>query len=346
MNKIYIRFPNWVGDVIMATSFLSLLRQKQPYAHITVAIRKHLSPLLWGNQDYNEILEISKREEHHPLEILKWAKRLKAENFNTAFILPPSFSSALPAFLSGIPARIGWKTDARGFLLNQGVVIDRHISRKTLLVRQYADLLQQTGIPKPESIHLPKLVITEKHQELFRQTAFYKKFILLNRPLIALNGSATYGPAKTWIPSRFAALAENLKSRTKGSVVLIGAPAEKQDLELIRGFADFFTFDECFIGSSQNGIAEMIALLSQIDLLISNDTGAAHISAALNRPTLVIFGSTSPLWTPPQGEKVKMIYNPSPCSPCFTKKCGLDRKRCMENISVNEVYEEAAKLLT
>ena len=343
MNKILIRFPNWVGDVVMATSFLATVRNEFPAANISVALREHLAPLLWGNPNISEIITVTKSDEHDLKNILKWAHALREKKFDAAFILPISFSSALPVYIAGIPVRIGWKTDGRWLLINKGINRDRPFSRR-LLTDQYRDLLEAAAPGKEIKKTAPRLYITNMHRDMASQALRRSDIMLLRRPVIAINPSATFGPSKKWIPLRYGWVIEQLKRRTKGSVILVGGAGDALDLEYICGISGGCSHG-CFVGSAASGLAELTGILSRVDLVISNDTGAAHMAAALGRPTLTIFGASDPLWTPPQGAKARLIYHPAECSPCFKPECRQKRHLCMENVLQRDVLETALGML-
>ena len=342
MKKIYVRFPNWVGDVVMALPFLSLLRGIFPNARISVVVRAHLEPLLWGNKDLSEVIPITRKDEHSLSGLSSWVLRIKEKNFDSAFVLPPSFSSSLPVFLARIPERIGWNTDGRGLLLNRKAARDKPVSKRKLSV-QYTDLIKRISETELPDIPLPEINVTDRHLELAR-TAMQRCNISAHAQFVAVNASASYGRAKNWLPWRYAAVIDRLKQKIKCSVVLTGGPGDRSYLEEVKACTNN-SVDGVFTGSVSGGVGELIGILSQAALLISNDTGAAHVAAAIGRPVITIFGSTSPLWTSPQGDNVRILYNPPECSPCYRKKCPLSRHLCMENITVRDVVNAAVAIL-
>jgi heptosyltransferase-2 len=163
-----------------------------------------------------------------------------------------------------------------------------------------------------------------------------------SRPLVALNAGATNSRAKRWPEDRFAALADRLIESLDSRIVFIGAASERDCAERVirqmkrRGAINL---------AGETGITELIGALDACDLLISNDTGPAHIAAALGRPTLTIFGPTNEFETAPRGPRAGSIRAEGiDCARCMLRDCPIDH-RCMTRIASEEVFERALKLL-
>ncbi len=344
MKRIYVRFPNWVGDVVMATSLLSALRQCCPAATIEVALRAHLVPLLWGNPDLNELLPIGRPEEHSVPALMKWQGRLREKRFDAALILAPSFSSALPPALARIPMRAGWAENGRSFLLTHAVHRKQPFYEQPM-IDQYAALLKSIVPEAPSSLPNPRLILTDSHLQLAKEAVARCGLGRLEKPLIILAASGARGPAKRWIPSRFAAVAEILHRQGGGSIVLAGGgPGDESDLMAVKGFAGQGV-EGIFVGEQKNGLAELTGLISKADLVIGNDTGTLHMAGALGKPVVAVFGSTSPRWTPPLGPSTTILFEPAPCSPCYRPVCRFKRHFCMENVTVDMVVQAASRAL-
>jgi heptosyltransferase-2 len=97
--------------------------------------------------------------------------------------------------------------------------------------------------------------------------------------------------------------------------------------------------------TGKTDLAEVVAILSLVNLLVTNDTGPAHIASALGRPTLVIFGPTNPLTTRPFSPFGEIVRYPPECAPCMLRDCPIDH-RCMTAITPDEIFARAARMLS
>ena len=160
-----------------------------------------------------------------------------------------------------------------------------------------------------------------------------------SKPLAILCPGSVNSRAKRWPAERYAELADKLIDAGI-DVALIGSPAEIDVSLEVCGFAKH----QPMVLTAKTSVAEVVALISIADLLVTNDTGPAHIGAALEIPTLVIFGPTNPLTTHPLSSKAEIIRHPPDCAPCMLRDCPIDH-RCMTRIIVDEVVAQALLLL-
>jgi heptosyltransferase-2 len=159
---------------------------------------------------------------------------------------------------------------------------------------------------------------------------------------VALNAGATNSRSKCWHEDRFAVLADYLIGDLKTQIIMIGADSERDNAEKVigqmkrRGAINL---------AGKTNMAELIGLLTYCSLLVSNDTGPAHIAAALGRPTLTIFGPTNEFETAPKGPRAEMIRAEYiECARCMLRDCPIDH-RCMTRIGPEEVFERAREML-
>ncbi len=157
---------------------------------------------------------------------------------------------------------------------------------------------------------------------------------------IGINPGSTYGPAKRWLPERFAGVGKRLVSEHKARILLFGQRQEK-------GLSDFIAGrigENCLNLAGKTTLAQLAALLERCNLLLTNDTGPMHIAAALGVPVIAVFGPTDPRTTAPAGEKHIIVRKPVACSPCLKRRCPTDHQ-CMKEIGVEDVFNAALKLL-
>jgi heptosyltransferase-2 len=157
---------------------------------------------------------------------------------------------------------------------------------------------------------------------------------------VAIAPGAIYGPAKAWPAEGYRAAARDLRQRTGLTVVILGTREEAALGESIRA-GDEGVLNWC----GATDLAGLVATLARADLLLSNDSGAMHVMAALRRPQVAVFGSTSPRWTGPLNPWAEVVSGNAPCAPCFARTCRLGHYRCLEEIAPSAVVEMATGLL-
>jgi heptosyltransferase-2 len=315
---VLVRLPNWLGDSLMARPLLLALRRGRPRAEITVVGPAGLLMLLAGDRAWDRAF---------PLPLAADAVRvLRAARFDTAFVLPPSFSSAWQAWRAGARERVGFSGDWRDALLTRAV---RRGARGDLhLSREYLSLGEAAGVPAPET-PLPALPVEcEPFEPQSRLAA--------GAPYAVLAPGALYGPAKRWPLARFVELGRELSARGL-RVIACGGEAEGADCAALAAA----TGGESLAG--RTNLMQQAALCAGAAVVVSNDSGMAHLAGAVGAPTVAVFGSTSSAWTAPLGPRVRVVQRPTVCSPCFQRSCRIGYV-CLENVGVRAVREAIEEL--
>jgi heptosyltransferase-2 len=314
------------------------LRQLFPQAHISVLAKSNLAELWKANAAIDEVIPYDMPAGAGRIfGELQIARLIKQKTIDLAVIFPRSFSSALMAFLGGVPRRIGYKSEGRGLLLTEGIdctadLLSRH------RMYYYLHLIEPLGsYPAPP---LPSLSLNG-NQEKWADT-FLSHTGLKGRVLVGLNPGATYGEAKCWPPVRFAQLGRRL-IKDHGAFILIFGSSRPQEKALNAAIAEGIG-EGCLNLSGKTSLLELAALLRRCRLLVTNDTGTMHIAAAVGTRVVAIFGPTDHRTTSPLGEGQVIIRKEVPCSPCLKRVCPEDH-RCMELISVANVLKAAQKSL-
>ena len=261
---------------------------------------------------------------------------LKRKGFDLAVVLPRSFHSILPIYLSGIPVRVGYQGRGRSFLLTHEIPREGEVLRLHR-VHYYQRLVEVLG--QAEGSFSPRVLLREEDRKWAEQRLRDLGF-MDGRLLVGINPGATYGLAKCWSPDRFAELGKRLVEKSKASVLLFGKEEEGPIAkEIVRHLgskgADL---------TGQTRLLQLAALLERCRLLVTNDTGTMHLSAAVGTPVVALFGSTDPVTTGPWGEGHLVIRKEVPCSPCLKRICPTDHQ-CMERITVEEVEEAVVRRL-
>lgn len=339
--KIVVRGTNWVGDAVMTIPALRELRRIFPDSQISLYTRAWTKGIFQDALFIDELLTFD-REKSSFKTVLSQAKVWRKEKFDLAVLFPNSFESALLAKLGKVPNRFGYAKDGRSFLLTDAIKIPDW-KNKRHEVFYYLNL-----VAKIEKKYFGTATVLENEPRFElnvseNRKAEVRKFLAengvdLSKKIIVFCAGSANSPAKRWETEKFAELGDKLKSDLDAEVVLDGA---KNEVEISQTVAAAMRTKPIVL-TGKTSLAEGMAILSVADLLVSNDTGPAHISAALGTKTLVIFGPTNPLMTQPLGSEI--IRQNVECSPCNFRVCPIDH-RCMTRISADEVFRKAAQLL-
>lgn len=327
MKAILLVAPAWVGDLVMSQPLLRRLRERHPGATLDVFAAPALLPLVQRLPEVRQGIPHSLR--HGELGLAaRWrlARSLRQRRYDQAIVLPNSFKSAWAPFLAGIPQRTGYLGEARWGLLNDIRRLDKQ--RLPLMVERFAALAEPAGTAWPRPLPPPRLrVDPQTVRATLERLGLYP-----TRPTAVLCPGAEYGPAKRWPAAYFGDLARHL-SETGHDVWVVGGSADSSLGETIRAQAG----EHCFNLCGRTDLGEAVDVISTARLVVSNDSGLMHVAAALDRPLLALFGSSSPGFTPPLSPRARVIRLELPCSPCFQRECPLGHFRCMKDLTPQHV---------
>jgi heptosyltransferase-2 len=311
----------------MMQPLLMRLREPHPAAEIHVLAPAWSAPLLARMPEVAATVE-------NPFAhgAFDWAARralgcrLAGADFRQAYVLPNSWKSALVPFFAKIPERIGYHGEARYVLLN------RRFAKSALprLVDRYAALAGQFDTPTPA----PRLSSTPQQQRAARAALG----LSLDAAPVVFCPGAEYGPAKRWPIHHFATLAKQLGT----TVWIVGSAKDAPvgaEIETLSGSA---ALNLC----GRTSLEQAIDLIAGARAVVSNDSGLMHVAAALDRPLVALYGSSSPGYTPPLSSHATILALGLDCGPCFKRECPLappETLRCLEDITPERV-QSALKL--
>lgn len=343
IERVVVKGTNWVGDAVMTIPALRELRRVLPNAHITLATRPS-TYALFDEANYVDDILVSDSAPGRLGSVIRQTKQWRSGRFDLAVLFQNAFGAALIGFAAGVPRRIGYATDGRGFLLSTPIPIpswrgDRHeVFYYLNLIAVLEELLYGKSSVMQHEPAFGLTVSPERQQEareLLRSVGARE-----DRQLVVMCPGSTNSRAKRWPAERYAALSDRITTDLGADVVLIGSQDEVQVSEAVSGLST----SAPIILTGRTDLAQAVALLSLADVVVTNDTGPAHISAALDRPTLVIFGPTNPVTTRPFSSNAEVIRHPPDCAPCMLRDCPIDH-RCMTAIDPDEVFSRVNALL-
>ena len=345
VRRILVRANNWIGDVVMISPAVRALRRRFPAASIAMVAKRWVLDVVSGNPEYDELIEYDHEGAHRGLSgRMRLARRIRQGGpIDLAVLFQKAFDAAVLARLAGARVRVGYATDARGFLLT-------HPLPPPPKTRHHADaFLDLARAVGCEAIDpLPSFHLGEEQRRA--ADAVLRRRGFADAPLlVALHPGASKGP-RAWHAERFAALAERLRRGHGARFFLVGSAGEQDTLERVR--AGLSTGD--WIGPEEApGLPVAAALLARCHLFIGNDSGPMHLAAALGVPTVGIFGPGHPRNTAPRGRPgtIATIGRDYPCAPCrqdFFRECPpapSGKPFCLEEIVVDEVERAALRLI-
>jgi len=332
IDNILIRGPNWVGDSVLAIPAMKAVREHFRNAQITLLVRPWVAGLFSSAPFIDRVWS-----EPRPSSIADWSRITRAirdRHFDLAVLLPNSFESALMMFAGRVPMRFGYATDGRSLLLTNAIA--RTDSGHQ--VHYYLDLVKH--LFKPDKDPSVAIEATEQEREDARQLLAQHGIQPRDRFLV-LNPGAAYGSAKRWDELRFAETGDRFAKEFGLAVVIIGSASETSAAERVKSHMKA----PAAILTGKTTLETLMGVLAECSLMITNDSGPMHIAAALGTPTVAVFGSTDDRVTGPVGSQTRIVKTPVNCSPCLLRECPIDH-RCMERVSVADVYRAARELMS
>ncbi|UVK77361.1 MAG: ADP-heptose--LPS heptosyltransferase 2 [Sodalis sp. Fle] len=303
--KILVIGPSWVGDMMMSHSLYRLLVKLHPNAQIDVIAPAWCHPLLNRMPEVSQGLVMPFGHGTLALRERRYLGRsLLHSGYQQALVLPNSFKSALVPFFARIPQRTGWRGEMRYGLLNDIRILDKRAF--PLMVQGYAALAfeRQTMRNAADLSQVPWPSLAVQAQEI---NAMLTAFSLRSeRPFIGFCPGSEFGPAKRWPCYHYATLARKLISRGY-QIALFGSAKDHEAGEAIGSSLPVDLRAHCYNLAGGTSLDQAILLIAACKGIVSNDSGLMHVASALKRPLVVLYGPSSPNFTPPLFHQAKAI---------------------------------------
>jgi len=336
--NILIIGPSWVGDMVMAQTLFVCLKRQHPDCQIDVLAPEWSRPLLERMPEVREALSFPLGHGAFELATRRRIGQQLRGRYDQAILLPNSLKSALVPYFAGIPTRTGWRGEMRFGLLNDIRTLDK--ARYPLMIERFMALAYAPGAELPKPYPQPRLAIDPAS----RDAALERFGLSLDRPVLALCPGAEFGEAKRWPAEHYAAVAD-ARLRQGWQVWLFGSQKDAPGGEEIREWVTPGFEEDVYNLAGRTSLAEAIDLLSCAGAVISNDSGLMHVAAALDRPLVAVYGSTSPGFTPPLASQVEVVRLGLECSPCFDRTCRFGHYDCLRLLQPSLVQEALGRLV-
>lgn len=332
LSRICVRATNWLGDAVMSLPAIRAIRGVFPHAYVAIVARPWVADLYARESSIDAVIAYPPQKGLGSRRA--FAAALRGARFDGAILLQNAFDAALLAWLAGIPHRVGYSRDGRGWLLTEAIAppepgeIPRHERFYYLELLRRAGMIER--LPADDCIRLDGIPAARQAGEAACSA------LDISGPVIGISPGAAYGNAKRWLPERFAEAARSLDGHT---TLLFGSAAER---ELCRWIADQVPGARNLAGATT--LREFIDLASVCRVFLTNDSGAMHVASALGVPTVAVFGATDDVTTGPTGPLARVVREHAECSPCLLRECPIDH-RCMTAVSAAQVTAVARGLL-
>jgi heptosyltransferase-2 len=323
VKRTLVVAPQWIGDAVMAEPLLATLAEGGD--RLTVAALPWVAPVFKAMPEVAEIVELPFAHGR-----LDWAARRSVaaqwhDRFDVAYVLPNSLKSALVPWLARIPVRVGYAAEGRSPLLSRRLAAP---AGRPPMVAFYGALAGAAF----DNQRRPRLRL----ESALLEDATTRHGLQRGRFWTFAPG-AEYGPAKRWPPAHYATLARSLHDADGTPIALLGSPGEAELCAEVAAQAG----DACRVLAGRTSLLDAIALIAGSRGLASNDSGLMHVAAAFGVPQVAVFGSTSPLHTPPLNERARVLWLKEElqldCMPCFDRTCRFGHYRCLTSVGPDRV---------
>lgn len=340
-SRVLILKPCCLGDVLLTTPLVAMLRQHYPAATLEYAVGPWARPMVLSNHHLDRVWQLPER-----WTLASWLATLhtlRMASYDLAFV--PDRSPILSALvaLAGVPARVGLNSLGRGFGYTHPVTVPSTVLHE-------ADLYQMLGTTVGASLPERRLWFWPTSDAEAEADALLASLQIAEKPLVVLHGGGGANPGMTlhrkrWLPERWAAVADQLVADYEASVILIGGPGDEEAVAAIKGAMHCAAIEAV----RRWDWSVLGALLQRARLFLGHDTGMMHLASAVCTPTIVVFGPSDPQMYGPYGLNGRVIWRPTASSPCFqlgSAPAGCPcAYQCMRNVEVDDVLAVAHKVL-
>lgn len=342
-DRILVRMPNWLGDVVMATPLLRTLRESQPRARLDILVQPGGAAVLEGLDLFDDVV-LYRKSEHRGLGgTLRIARELRRRRYDLAVCCPNSMSSALVLFCARIPRRLGWSYGGRGVLLTDKLRPEMSGHRRVArpMPQYYLDLARYLGC---EVLSDRTLLTSTPAGDDEAARFLEERGVPASADLVGFNVGAAFGPSKHWTPKGWAGVAAGLRQARGMRPIVLCGPGEEalgREIEEAVGGDVIRTSDAVLTLAGLKGMVKRLALM------VTTDTGPRHFALAMDVPTVCVMGSTNPRMTDQPGTRSEVIRLDPPldCMPCHEKVCPLAHHRCLEDLTAAPVLAAVERVL-
>ena len=336
-----------VGDLVIASAFFDNLRKKFPHANILLLTGKSCFNAIKNNPCIDEFMVVNDATLYKGKlfsrlsELFQIVLKLRKYSRDLVFVMHRAWQFNLLAFLTGIPRRVGFARGNEGIMLTHTVIAQPGRNER----ESYLDLLRLLNL---QVSYERTFYYLSEDDRSFLSDYLNQHQVSDQTPVLALipgggqNVAQGLMATRRWPVDRYIELAGNFKNAYEGKIFLVGGPGDREVAQAIASESS-----NC-IDATHLSLGQMASLFERCQAVIGNDCGPLHISTALQRPTISIYGPTDPdQWASPDSHNT-IIHKKIECSPCFHhgKFPNCDHLRCLTLIEVDEVFDRIQEILS
>lgn len=339
-----IFLPTWVGDACMATPLVRSLRQGLPQGTQFTAIGAPMSLEVFRHTPWFDDEVVFRRQKGLlSASNRAWCRGLRERGLDAIVLLTNSFSSAWWSWISRVPRRIGYARDGRGWMLTDRLTVPRNGRRYSVIpaIDYYLEIARYLDCTIDD--RRMELVVSDSERQaadrLWQRLDWSEDV-----RAVVINSTGSYGQSKLWPESHVRDLAIRLANELSVQVLLHCGPAEREAANRValqcndRRIQSMGVEEALPLGLSK-------AVLEKASVVVSTDSGPRHMAVALNKPVVSLFGSTMPGWTMTYNRPESRLYLGLPCQPCYERNCPLQHQNCMNQLTVDRVFQMVQRRL-
>ncbi len=332
-ENILVVGPSWVGDIVLSQSLYMTIKQRDPTSQIDVLAPAWSGPILARMEQVRSAIDMPLGHGELGLGRRRRLGLSLRGRYARAIVLPNSFKSALVPWWAGVAVRSGFRGEMRYGLLNDMRILDRRLLPRA--IDRYAHLGHDAGAMSGEAPAPALRTDADNARACLERLRLH-----CDAPILALMPGSAFGRSKRWPPERFAAVADDYLRRG-WQVWILGSASDRQAGDSIAQAASGRAVNLC----GKTNLVDVVDLIAQAKLAVSNDSGLMHIAAAVGVPLVAVYGATSPEYTPPMSARAATLWKGIECSPCYKPVCRYGHYRCLTEIPVDEVRAQATRVL-
>ena len=335
-QTILVTFLMQLGDLILTTPFLTVLRKSYPHAKIVFLIDKKWLPIVEHNSDIDEVITIDRKGKDKGIKALfAFTRKLKKRKFDYVININPSERCSFLAAFSGAEYKVGASASLFKYFFDKHIPLNRNLHAADM----YIAVLRKLGIKDLTNDGLK--ITSDKTNETNATTSLKHLGIDETDKIIGFNiGSAS--ETKRWMPERFAKVADKLSEKGY-KILFLGSQDELLMVENTVNMMNSIPL----IATGKLTLGELVCVIKRLTLLITNDSGPMHIAVSQKTPIVALYGpSKASLYGPYKAENAVVVKAKPPCPDCEDRmKHTCDKMICMKNITVDQVFEASKNLL-
>ena len=340
ISRLLVRFPNPLGDAVMATPALRALRAGLPAAEITVMALPHHEGLLRGNPHFDDFFAYRGRNAR---DLFRRAGEIRARGFDAAVVLPDSLRAALDPFVARIPRRIGYARDSmRRVLLSDAIFPPLEDGERVpiSMVERYLRLVRELV---PDAGHALDLFVDDAaHERAAARLA--AAGVGADDAILLVTPGAAFGVSKLWPPEHFGRACDAIRERHGLLPVIAPAPSD-EEIAIARRVSEAISGRHVALLEPDPSLEVFKAIVARASLVLTNDTGPRHVAVALDRPVITLVGPNDPRHTAHLLERQRVLFEDVACRPCNAKICPIGDHRCLVRLAPERAIAAADELL-